>query len=220
MCIRDSNRCSLRKKKHRPRALVSASSEDSPSGDRSVDTRCSRSDAADRDARAWHLDREDALVPERNRAARKREASRDEGLPERRRPSARATSDLAGDPPPVFTSIPAETRKNPKFAHDALRERRATTAARGKHATTPANAMPRSCIGVFTAFPGVRRARAACGRRVPGTTRCVTSAEYSRVGEIFKGGTARDAPWRRWSGARRARGRGGRGDRRRRWQTS
>lgn len=30
----------------------------------------------------------------------------------------------------------------------------------------------------------------------------------------------RCAPWRRWCGARRARGRGGRGDRRRRWQTS
>jgi len=135
---------------------------------------------------------------------------------------ARFRRDRAGDPTPPFSmSIPAETtRKKPQ-----VRARRAPgTARRDRRAgRTRPRAGERDAPLVSRSIRGVPRCssrsdRAWSARSGHDPMRDI--GKCSRVARIFNGGTARDAPWRRRSGARRARGRGGRGDRRRRWQTS
>jgi len=169
-------------------------------------TRCSRSDPADR-AYAF-------AAPRSRRRARPGagpDCSRASGVVRRRRPNRGTSSARAFDAiaraiqPPRFRCRyrPRPREKNPKFVRDALRERRAATAARGEHALARANATPRSCLGAFAVSRGVRRARTARGRRVPGTTRCVTSGsvrawQESSMGapretHLGDGGAARDA---------------------------
>ena len=144
------------------------------------------------------------------------------GRPNRGTSSARAKTRSRGrSNPPFSMSIPAETtRKKPQ-----VRARRAPgTARRDRRARrTRPRAGERDAPLVSRSIRRVPRCssrsdRAWSARSGHDPMRDI--GKCSRVAGIFMGGTARDAPWRRRSGARRARGRGGRGDRRRRWQTS
>ena len=181
-------------------------------------TRCSRSDPS-RSGRAF-------AAPRSRRRARLGARPNDprarrvvcECRSSRGTSSARATSGRAGDPTPRFRCRYRE--KNPKFAREALRERRTATAARGECARVPENTTPLSRPRSIDRVPRCSSRSDSAWSARSGHGPRVTSAECSRVAGIFNGGIARDAPWRRRSGARRARGRGGRGDRRRRWQTS
>ena len=148
-----------------------------------------------------------------------RDAEDEAGRARRRVARVRARSSLSESPHPPWS----RAKKKTLSSADARGKRavgsvRRSNQARARRETT--------VVGCRSMFPRRARVPSSAPRataRFPATApRDVGSLRRSRttIGSARVRFANRCAPWRRWCGARRARGRGGRGDRRRRWQTS
>lgn len=157
----------------------------------------------------------------RNRGRNVREAEDETGRARRR--VARVTRAIEPIRIPPTPPVVACEKKDPKLRGRARKARRGeardarTRPARGEK--RPSGVVGRCSRGAR----GSRRPRREPPRGFRRPHRVTSDRSDGREppsGRARVRFPNRCAPWRRWCGARRARGRGGRGDRRRRWQTS